>query len=96
SGPSQLSGNVKCATGTVKETVGHAVGNPKLAQAGSRQRAEGNVEYEAAKAQAVAEGMVDKTKGVANEYAGKLTGDNVRELSGKADRAQGEAKVQMN
>ncbi|KAJ1929476.1 hypothetical protein IWQ60_001157 [Tieghemiomyces parasiticus] len=94
--PSQFNGNLQATTGAVKETIGHAVGNANLAQAGSQQRAEGNAEYQAARAQAVAEGVVEKTSGVVRETAGKLTGNEVREAVGKADRTEGDAKIQLN
>ncbi|KAJ1924835.1 hypothetical protein IWQ60_004943 [Tieghemiomyces parasiticus] len=88
--PTILKGNANVAA---KETAGCALGNPHLAQAGRCQRAEGSVEYEAARAQAIAEGTMEKSGGAAREVVGILTSNEAR---GKADRLEAEAKIQMH
>ncbi|OZJ05426.1 hypothetical protein BZG36_01655 [Bifiguratus adelaidae] len=62
--PSKLNGNLNSVLGAAKETIGDAIGVQSLSDTGAKQRAEGNREYEAAKAQVYLDnaGTAAKTK----------------------------------
>lgn len=61
--PSKVSGNMTAAGGSVKETVGKAIGNESMQCQGAGQKAQGNAEVEAAKAKGYAQGTGEKMAG---------------------------------
>ena len=88
----QTSGNYDYAVGSIKETIGNAVGAESLAQAGSEQAAKGDAEYKLAQTQEYAEGTADRVGGKIDRVIGAATGDHTKEAAGLAQETKGKAQ----
>ena len=95
-GPSKVNGNVNAAVGTVKENIGHAVGNHSLEARGAADRAQGNAEVEVAKAQGYANGVVDNVSGSIKNAAGQVVGNDRMRAEGEAECLKGKAEKEAN
>lgn len=96
--PSALSAhrNYNSVAGTVKETIGNALGSTEWQKAGKEQHAKGEGEIKAAQAQGYAEGTKDQVSGKIDNVVGAVTGDKSKELSGKAQQESGKAQKEIN
>jgi uncharacterized protein YjbJ (UPF0337 family) len=84
------------AKGKVKEGVGHAVGNDRLAAEGKKDQAVGAAKHQTAKAkESVKQGAKGAAGGV-KEAAGKATGDRSLTAKGKAEKTMAKAKSKIN
>ena len=92
----RLAGKVDEVVGSVKKTVGRAVGDRSLEAEGTVREAGGQVRQEEAKA-------VGRTRGVGQQIAGKLktavgqvTGDESLEAEGRVEDAEGKLRRKAN
>lgn len=88
--------NYNSVAGTVKETIGNALGSTEWQKAGKEQHAKGEGEIKAAQAQGYAEGTKDQVSGKIDNVVGAVTGDKSKELSGKAQQESGKAQKEIN
>jgi uncharacterized protein YjbJ (UPF0337 family) len=94
--PSKVSGNAAAAMGTVKESIGSAIGNRSMEADGAAQRAKGNAEVEAAKAQGYAKGTIDNVSGNVKNAAGQVLGNEQMRAEGEAERLKGKTQQEVN
>ena len=94
--PSKVSGNVEEMKGSVKQSVGSAVGNKSLEAEGMKDRASGESEVKAAKAQGYAKGMMDNVSGAVKNAVGKVTGNESMRAEGEAERLKGKSEKEIN
>ncbi|KAK9814105.1 hypothetical protein WJX72_000742 [[Myrmecia] bisecta] len=94
--PSKTSGNIKKATGAVKENVGSAIGNEQMQAEGGAKRAEGHGEVKTAQAKGYAEGAGDSLLGGLKNTAGKVLGNDQMRAEGKGRELKGDAKKAAN
>lgn len=94
--PSKVSGNATSAMGAVKENIGAAVGNRSMQANGAAERAKGNAEVEAAKAQGYAKGTVDNVSGSVKNAAGQVLGNEQMRTEGEAERLKGKTQQEVN
>jgi len=94
--PSKVSGNLSAAAGTVKENVGHAIGNHSMEARGAADRAKGNAEVEAAKAEGYAKGVVNNVSGAVKNTTGQVLGNESLRVEGEAERVKGQAEKEVN
>ncbi|KAK9830218.1 hypothetical protein WJX72_010411 [[Myrmecia] bisecta] len=94
--PSKTSGNIKAATGAVKQNVGSALGNEQMQAEGAGKRAEGNTEHKTAEAKGYAEGAGDSLLGGIKNTAGKIFGNEQMQAEGKGREMKGDAKKAVN
>ncbi|RXW17519.1 hypothetical protein EST38_g8330 [Candolleomyces aberdarensis] len=94
--PSKTSGQFHSTKGTVKESLGNAVGSTNLQQKGKTEHAAGETEYNAARAKGYAEGTGDRVTGKKDQVVGAVTGDRSQEASGNLRQDKGEAKQEVN
>jgi len=86
-------GHLNQAVGNTKETLGHAVGNPRLENEGLNQQAHGNIEQTAGKQGGKMQGLKDRVAGGTKEAAGKLTGNVERQTAGQLQKEQGKVEA---
>ncbi|SNX81828.1 probable Hmp1 - Mismatch base pair and cruciform DNA recognition protein [Melanopsichium pennsylvanicum] len=94
--PSKMNGNYNSVAGTVKETIGNALGSADWQKAGKEQHAQGETEIKAAEAKGYAEGTKDQVSGKFDNVVGSITGDKSKEMSGKAQEEKGKAQKEIN
>lgn len=68
--------------GNVVEGVGNLTGADSWQRSGKEEHAEGEGEYDAARAQGYVEGTTDRVKGKKDSVVGSITGDRSQEASG--------------
>ena len=88
--------NYNSVAGTVKETIGNALGSTEWQKAGKEQHAKGEAEIKAAQAQGYAEGAKDQVSGKFDNVVGSITGNKEKELAGKAQEEKGKAQKEIN
>ncbi len=79
---SKTTGQYHSVKGTVVETIGSLTGSKDWEESGRKEHAEGETEYNAAKAQGYAEGTVDRAGGYKDSVVGAITGDKSRQAEG--------------
>ncbi len=94
--PSKVSGNMESTKGAVKENIGHLFGNKSMEMEGKSDRAHGDAEVAAAKAQGMAKGAMDQMSGSIKNTAGKLFGNEKMRAEGEAERLKGKAQKEVN
>ena len=87
---------MSAAAGTVKETVGNMIGNRSMEAEGKAQHAAGNAEYEQARAQGYASGVMNSVSGNVKHATGNVLGNERLQAEGKAEHVKGEAKKEVN
>jgi len=93
---SRLHGDKDSFVGTIKENVGHTLGNERMEAAGAAQRASGNAEVEAVKAGQQAQGLAERASGRVKDAYGGLTGDSSLQAKGKLENTQGNLRQDLN
>ncbi|KAJ3032762.1 hypothetical protein HDV00_007170 [Rhizophlyctis rosea] len=94
--PTKSSGYTSQAIGAVKQNVGSLLGNHSMQAEGASQRAQGNAEVQAAKAQQFTEGAIDSVGGSIKKNIGAALGDESMRASGASTEAKGEAQKAAN
>jgi uncharacterized protein YjbJ (UPF0337 family) len=89
-------GKIKEVGGTVRETVGAAVGNERIESQGKADRLEGQARQEAAKASERARGAVEQAGGAIKRGVGEVIGNEQMEAEGKAKELKGKARRGLN
>ncbi|KAJ3050969.1 hypothetical protein HK097_008062 [Rhizophlyctis rosea] len=90
--PDRASGAQKEFGGNLKETAGNLLGKQDWSHEGRAQKAEGQAEQEAAKAQNRAEANAESLKGKVKQTFGAVTGNDSKECEGRAERAKADVK----
>ena len=88
--------NYNSVAGTVKETIGNALGSTDWQKAGKEQHAKGEAEIKAPEAKGYDEGTKDQVSGKIDNVVGSITGDKSKEMSGKAQEEAGKAQKEIN
>ena len=88
--------NYNSVAGTVKETIGNALGSTEWQKAGKEQHAKGEGEIKAAQAQGYAEGAKDQVSGKFDNVVGSITGNDEKQASGKIQEEKGKAQKELN
>jgi uncharacterized protein YjbJ (UPF0337 family) len=94
--PSKTNAQYNQAMGSVKETVGSALGNHEMQAKGNVQNKEGHAEQTAAETKGWVEGAIDSVTGTVKNTLGSLTGNTSQQAEGKAQQLQGDAKKAVN
>jgi uncharacterized protein YjbJ (UPF0337 family) len=94
--PSKTNAQYNQAMGSVKETVGSALGNTNLQAKGHVQNKEGHAEQTAAETKGWVEGAVDSVAGAVKNTIGSLTGNTTQQAEGKAQQLKGDAQKAAN
>ncbi|KAL1917698.1 uncharacterized protein VTP21DRAFT_3532 [Calcarisporiella thermophila] len=94
--PDKTRGNYNTLVGGVKEQTGAMFGSADTAQAGAKQRREGEVEHQQATAAEYVSGAQDKTKGFIQQKVGEWTGDDSIAQKGVARKVEGQTKMDYN
>ncbi|ORY83584.1 hypothetical protein BCR35DRAFT_303465 [Leucosporidium creatinivorum] len=94
--PSKINAAWNSTVGSIKETYGAAVGASGLEAAGRDQAAQGEVESNAAQAQAYAEGTADRLGGKLDRVVGAVTGDIEQQQAGEAQESKGKAQQEAH
>lgn len=79
---SKQSGQFHSMKGNAVETVGNLTGSTDWQRSGKQEHAEGEGEYDAARAKGYAEGTADRFKGKKDSVVGSVTGDRSQEAAG--------------
>ncbi|KAI9096535.1 putative cruciform DNA binding protein [Phlyctochytrium arcticum] len=95
-GPSRAHGNVEATVGSIKETVGKAVGNQSLRTEGAAQNAAGNAEVQAVKSANYASGQMDSIGGGIKKNVGSALGNHSMQASGANTEAKGDMQKAAN
>jgi uncharacterized protein YjbJ (UPF0337 family) len=82
--------------GSIKETVGGALGNEQMQAEGTASRLEGEGRQEAAKTVGAAKGAAQELGGNIKQGAGDLLGNEQMQVEGKVDELKGEARQRAN
>ncbi|KAL1746655.1 hypothetical protein HDZ31DRAFT_81040 [Schizophyllum fasciatum] len=96
SSPSKTSGQFHEKKGSMKETIGNALGLGGTADRGRMEHAEGKGEYNAARAQGWVEGTGDRVTGKKDSVVGAVTGDRSQQHSGEMRENKGDWKQSIN
>ncbi|KAI8048711.1 putative cruciform DNA binding protein, partial [Syncephalis plumigaleata] len=80
--PGRVHGNMEAAKGSVKQNVGHAVGNRTMEAHGEEQYSAGQAENRAAKNMNQAKGMGEQTTGATKQYTGQALGNERMQAEG--------------
>ncbi|KAF5357067.1 hypothetical protein D9756_006770 [Leucocoprinus leucothites] len=96
SDPSKTTGQLHSTKGSMKETLGTMTGQQNLQQTGKEERAQGDAEYNQARAQGYAEGTKDRAGGVKDSVLGSITGDKTQQTQGNMRQDKGEAQQDVN
>ena len=90
--PSKTNAQYNSTVGSIKETLGGAVGAEGLHRSGKEQHASGEAEHKAATAKQYGEGAVDSVAGKAKNIGGAITGDKSTQAEGAAREEKGDAQ----
>jgi len=94
--PSKTSGQLHSVKGTVNETIGNLTGATSWQQSGKQEHAQGEAEYNAARAQGYVEGATDRVTGKKDSVIGAVTGDKSQEAKGNVQHDKGQAQQELN
>ncbi|TRM63474.1 hypothetical protein BD626DRAFT_494462 [Schizophyllum amplum] len=94
--PSKTTGQYHSTKGNVVEAIGNATGLDSWQTSGKQEHAEGEGEYNAARAKGYAEGTGDRISGKKDNIVGAVTGDNSQQAQGQARHDKGEAQQEIN
>lgn len=84
------------AAGSLKQTVGKALGNESMQCEGAGKKAQGNAEVDAAKAKGYAEGTGEKLSGNIKSGVGSMIGNKSMEAKGEYNKAHGASLQEAN
>ncbi|KAK0222240.1 hypothetical protein IW262DRAFT_1460545 [Armillaria fumosa] len=93
---SKANGQYQSTKGTVKETIGDAIGSDSMSRNGKKEHAEGEAETTAAKAEGYVKATVDSAMGYGQAVMGKMTGNTSDEMAGNAKNEKAKAQQEMN
>ncbi|KAL1754373.1 hypothetical protein FB107DRAFT_215862 [Schizophyllum commune] len=96
SDPSKTSGQYHSTKGNVVEAIGNATGLESWQTSGKQEHAEGEGEYNAARAKGYAEGTADRVSGKKDNIMGAVTGDSSQQAQGQARHDKGETQQEIN
>ncbi|TRM63473.1 hypothetical protein BD626DRAFT_402220 [Schizophyllum amplum] len=96
SDPSKSSGQYHSTKGNVVEAIGNATGLESWQTSGKQEHAEGEGEYNAARAQGYVEGTGDRISGKKDNVVGSITGDKSQQAQGQARHDKGETQQEVN
>ncbi|KAL1703173.1 hypothetical protein EV121DRAFT_208537 [Schizophyllum commune] len=96
SDPSKTSGQYHSTKGNVVEAIGNATGLESWQTSGKQEHAEGEGEYNAARAKGYAEGTADRVSGKKDNIVGAVTGDSSQQAQGQARHDKGETQQEIN
>ncbi|KAI4517883.1 hypothetical protein EV122DRAFT_220047 [Schizophyllum commune] len=96
SDPSKTSGQYHSTKGNVVEAIGNATGLESWQTSGKQEHAEGEGEYNAARAKGYAEGTADRISGKKDNIVGAVTGDSSQQAQGQARHDKGETQQEFN
>ncbi|KAL1695885.1 hypothetical protein GGG16DRAFT_44462 [Schizophyllum commune] len=96
SDPSKTSGQYHSTKGNVVEAIGNATGLESWQTSGKQEHAEGEGEYNAARAKGYAEGTADRVSGKKDNIVGAVTGDTSQQAQGQARHDKGETQQEIN
>ncbi|KAF9261719.1 hypothetical protein L218DRAFT_905205 [Marasmius fiardii PR-910] len=94
--PNKTSGQIHSVKGNVVETVGNLTGAESWQNSGKQEHAEGEAEYDAARAKGYAEGTKDRVGGYKDSVVGAVTGDKSQQAAGNARNEKGETQQDIN
>ncbi|KAL1742932.1 hypothetical protein HDZ31DRAFT_65490 [Schizophyllum fasciatum] len=94
--PSKTSGQFHSTKGNVVEAIGNATGLESWQTSGKQEHAEGEGEYNAARAKGYAEGTADRISGKKDNIVGAVTGDSSQQAAGQARHDKGETQQEIN
>ncbi|KAI5892116.1 uncharacterized protein SCHCODRAFT_02625350 [Schizophyllum commune H4-8] len=94
--PSKTSGQYHEKKGTFKKTIGRIFRMRGTENRGRLEHAEGEGEYNAARAEGYAEGTGDRIAGKKDSVVGAITGDRSQQHSGSARQNKGNWKQRFN
>ncbi|KAI3613166.1 hypothetical protein WG66_001519 [Moniliophthora roreri] len=94
--PNKTSGQYHSVKGNVVETVGNATGAQSWQQSGKEEHAQGEAEYDAARAKGYAEGTKDRVGGYKDSVVGAVTGDKSQQTQGNIRHDKGETQQDFN
>ncbi|KAI5826227.1 hypothetical protein EV122DRAFT_224423 [Schizophyllum commune] len=94
--PSKTSGQFHSTKGNVVEAIGNATGLESWQTSGKQEHAEGEGEYNAARAKGYAEGTADRITGKKDNIVGAVTGDSSQQAAGQARHDKGETQQEIN
>ncbi|KAL1735012.1 hypothetical protein EV714DRAFT_201313 [Schizophyllum commune] len=94
--PSKTSGQFHSTKGNVVEAIGNATGLESWQMSGKQEHAEGEGEYNAARAKGYAEGTADRITGKKDNIVGAVTGDSSQQAAGQARHDKGETQQEIN
>lgn len=86
--PTKTAGHKDELVGSIKSTVGKAVGNDELRTKGDLQNSEGTAQVNAAAAKQKAEAAVSGAKGSVKSAVGSVTGNDRLYAEGQVDKAR--------
>ncbi|PBK60174.1 related to mismatch base pair and cruciform DNA recognition protein Hmp1 [Armillaria ostoyae] len=93
---SKANGQFQSTKGTMKETIGNAVGSDSMSRNGKKEHAEGEAETTAAKAQGYVKATADRVMGYGQSVMGSMTGDSSEEMAGNVKNEKAKAEQEMN
>ncbi|KAL1742931.1 hypothetical protein HDZ31DRAFT_75177 [Schizophyllum fasciatum] len=96
SDPSKTSGQYHSTKGNVVEAIGNATGLESWQSSGKQEHAQGEGEYNAARAKGYAEGTTDRISGKKDNIIGAVTGDSSQQAQGQARHDKGETQQEFN
>jgi len=93
---SKTTGQYHSVKGNLVETVGNLTGAETWQRSGKEEHAEGEAEYNAARAKGYAEGTADRLEGKKDSVVGAITGDKQQQTEGNVQHDKGEAQQEIN
>ncbi|KDQ57660.1 hypothetical protein JAAARDRAFT_129887 [Jaapia argillacea MUCL 33604] len=94
--PNKTSGQYHSVKGTAVETIGNLTGLQSWQTSGQEEHAQGEGEYNAARAKGYVEGTTDKVTGKVDSVIGAVSGDKQQQASGNLRQDKGNAQQEIN
>ncbi|KAF8888625.1 mismatched base pair and cruciform DNA recognition protein [Infundibulicybe gibba] len=94
--PNKTSGQFHSTKGTAVEAIGNMTGATSWQNSGREEHAQGEAEYNAARAKGYAEGAADRVSGKKDAVVGAVTGDKSQQAQGNARHDKGETQQDIN